>query len=269
MAAPGPWQGEYFDNSHLAGSPVAVRTDSAIDFNWLWGAPVSTVPDDYFSVRWVGTFAFDAGRYRFTTTTDDGVRLYVDDRLVISSWWAMRGTRTGYLTLSEGNHTVRVEYFERTQAAKANASWQMISAAPAAVSPAGSAAPGDQGAGGPWDAMYYANTDLAGGPVLTRQDAALGFNWGWGSPASTVPADSFSAVWTRSVEFGGGSYTFMTYSDDGVRLYVDDRLVINSWRPMRGVRTVTLALTEGAHTVRMEYFEESGIALAHLTWRQN
>ena len=180
----------------------------------------------------------------------------------------MRGTRTGYLTLDEGNHTVRVEYFERTQAAKASASWQVISAAPAAASPSGPLAPGDQGVSGPWDAVYYANTDLSGSPVLTRQDAALDFNWGWGSPAFTVPADSFSAIWTRLVEFGGGSYTFTTYSDDGVRLYVDDRLVIDSWRPMRGVRTATLDLTAGVHAVRMEYFEETGIALARLTWRQ-
>ena len=107
----------------------------------------------------------------------------------------------------------------------------------------------------------------ASDPAATRQDAALDFNWGRGSPDPAVPADNFSAVWTRSVEFGGGRYTFTTYSDDGVRLYVDDQLVIDSWRPMRGYRSGTLSLSEGTHTVRLKYFERTGVALARLTWR--
>ena len=265
---PGPWQGEYFNNRDLSGSPVLVRTDSAVDFNWGWDGPASGVNRDDFSVRWSGDFPFESGRYRFTTTTDDGVRLYVDDRLVINNWRAMRGTRTGYVTLSQGSHTVRLEYFERTQAAKASVTWQRIGTAPAPTPTPGPVAPGDQGAGGPWDVAYYANRDLSGSPVITRQDAALDFNWGRGSPDPAVPADNFSAVWTRSVEFGGGRYTFTTYSDDGVRLYVDDRLVIDSWRPMRGTRSATLNLSEGTHTVRLEYFERTGVALARLTWRR-
>jgi len=53
-----------------------------------------------------------------------------------------------------------------------------------------------------------------------------------------------------------------------VRLYVDDKLVINSWWPMRGTRSATLSLSEGTHTVRLEYFERTGAALARLTWRR-
>ena len=223
---------------------------------------------DNFSVRWSGDFPFESGRYRFTTTTDDGVRLYVDDRLVINSWRPMRGTRTGYATLLEGNHAVRVEYFEGNQAAMARVTWQQTGTAPAPTPTPGPIAPGDQGAGGPWDAAYYANRDLSGTPALTRQDAALDFDWGWGSPDPAVPADNFSAVWTRSVEFGGGRYTFTTYSDDGVRLYVDDQLVIDSWRPMRGYRSATLNLSAGTHTVRLKYFEHSGVALVCLTWHR-
>jgi hypothetical protein len=132
---PGAWSAEYFNSRTLTGAPVLVRTDPAIDFNWGWGSPGPEVKKDNFSARWTGTFHFDAGRYRFSTTTDDGVRLYVDDQRVINAWWPMRGTRVGYLTLAEGSHTVRVEYFERTQAARAHASWQLVGAAPAAPAP--------------------------------------------------------------------------------------------------------------------------------------
>ncbi len=265
---PGPWQGEYFNNRDLSGTPVLVRSDAALDFNWGWDGPAPGVNRDNFSVRWSGDFPFESGRYRFTTTSDDGVRLYVDDRLLINAWRPMRGTRTGYVTLSQGNHAVRLEYFELTQAARASVTWQRIGTAPAPTPTPGPVAPGDQGAGGPWDAAYYANRDLSSNPALTRQDAALDFNWDRGSPDPAVPADNFSAVWTRPVEFGGGRYTFTTYSDDGVRLYVDDQLVINSWRPMRGYRSGTLNLSEGTHTVRLEYFERTGVALARLTWRR-
>ncbi len=265
---PGPWQGEYFDNCALSGSPALVRSDAALDFNWGRGAPASGVNHDDFSVRWSGTFSFEGGRYRFTTTTDDGIRLYVDDRLIINAWRPMRGTRTGYATLAAGNHIVRVEYFERSQAAMARLTWQRVGVAPAPTPTPGPIAPGDQGAGGPWEAAYYANANLSDTPALTRQDAALDFNWGWGSPDPAVPTNHFSAVWTRSVEFSGGRYTFTTTSDDGVRLYVDDRLVIDSWRPMRGTRSGTLALSAGAHTVRLEYFERTGIALVRLNWRR-
>lgn len=261
----GPWQGEYFNNHDLSSTPVVTRQDRTIDFNWGWETPAPGVNRDNFSVRWSGTFSFPAGRYRFTTTSDDGIRLYVDGQRIIDSWYAMRGTRTGHATLSAGDHQVRVEYFERLQAARAHLSWQPVGAAPA---PPPTPRPDDRGPGGPWEVSYYDNTDLTGTRVLTRQDETLDFNWGWDSPAPAVPSDSFSAVWTRQVELSGGRYTFSTYSDDGVRLYVDGQLVIDSWRPMRGYRSAALSLSEGKHTVRLEYFERRGIALVRLNWRR-
>lgn len=53
-----------------------------------------------------------------------------------------------------------------------------------------------------------------------------------------------------------------------MRLYVDDRPVIDSWRPMRGYRSAAVNLSQGTHTVRLEYFEHTGVALARLNWRR-
>jgi len=47
-----------------------------------------------------------------------------------------------------------------------------------------------------------------------------------------------------------------------------NRLVIDSWRPMRGYRSATLNLSAGTHTVRLEYFERTGVALVRLTWHR-
>jgi hypothetical protein len=124
----GPWQGEYFNNRDLSGSPTVVRSDAAVDFNWGWSAPAPGVGSDNFSVRWSGTFPFGGGRYRFTTTSDDGVRVYIDGQPIISAWYPMRGTRSGYVTLPAGSHSVQVEYFERFQAAMVRLDWQLIDA---------------------------------------------------------------------------------------------------------------------------------------------
>jgi hypothetical protein len=113
----GTWRGEFFNNSTLSGTAAVVRADAAIDFDWGWGAPAAGMNRDNFSARWSGNFAFEGGRYRFTTTSDDGVRVTVDGQRVIDAWTPMRGTRTGEVTLSPGTHAVQVEYFERLQAA--------------------------------------------------------------------------------------------------------------------------------------------------------
>jgi hypothetical protein len=263
---PGPWRGEYFDNPDLAGTPAFIREDPFIDFDWGRGTPAPELGRDNFSVRWTGTFSFPAGRYCFTTMSDDGVRLYVDDALVIDAWQEMRGTRTGCVNLSSGAHTVRVEYFERLVDATVRVTAQQVSAEP---EPAPTPAPraDDRGPGGPWDAVYFDNAELEGDPVLARREETLDFNWNWDSPAPVVPSDNFSAIWTRQVDLSGGTYLFSTYSDDGVRLIIDGETVIDSWQPMRGYRNAVVSLSEGLHTVQLEYFEARGIALVRLDWR--
>jgi hypothetical protein len=120
----------------------------------------------------------------------------------------------------------------------------------------------------PWVATYYANTELSGRPVLSRIETSLNHNWGWGSPADAVPRNEFSARWRQSISFEGGSYRFTTHTDDGVRLWVDDQLLIDSWRPMQGYRSGTIRLSPGTHDVKMEYYERTGIAFARLSWQR-
>jgi hypothetical protein len=260
--AQGPWQASYFANLTLRGEPALVRQDAAIDFNWGLGAPDPALPVDNWSVRWQATLDFAAGRYRFTTHSDDGVRLQVDGVTVIESWQPMRGYRSALVDLTAGSHTLVMEYFERTGAALARLSWTRVGSAPAAPP-----APPSAGAPGPWQAEYF-GPDLAGEPLLTQTQPELNFNWGFGAPAPGVPQDNFAIRWTTRQSFEPGYYTFTTYSDDGVRLYVDGRRVIDSWRPMRGFRSATLYLAAGEHTVVLEYFEQRGIALVRLNWRR-
>ena len=242
---PGPWQGEYFNGRDLTKTPVLVRNDAVIDFDWGHESPVPEIPVNQFAVRWTGTFAFDGGRYRFTTTTDDGVRIYVDDQLVLNAWRPMRGTRYGTVDLDAGQHTVRVEYFEAMQAAKARVTWAKIRQRRPRPSPRPPARPCPARG-------TCATTTTPRSPATpvaqTTHDGPLDFTWNLDAPSADVPADNFSATFERTVDdLPAGRYTFTTTSDDGVRLYVNDKLVISAWYPMRGTRTATVDLPGGTH----------------------
>jgi Ca2+-binding RTX toxin-like protein len=107
-------------------------------------------------------------------------------------------------------------------------------------------------------------------PLLTRIDAKVDFNWGNGSPApNVVPNDNFYVRWSGQVEaIGTGNYTFYTYSDDGVRLWVNDQLIVNNWTDHGPTQNQgSLALTAGQlYNIRMEYYEKGGGAVARLSW---
>jgi hypothetical protein len=107
------WRGEYFNNLSLIGQPVVVRNDRDVDFDWLTGSPDSRINLDLFSARWSRSLLFEAGTYRFGIRVDDGVRLFVDGVLVLDDWRDGVRDVSADVTLSRGNHNLRVEYYER------------------------------------------------------------------------------------------------------------------------------------------------------------
>ena len=266
LASFGAWEGRYYDNTEVRGGPALVRDDAAISFDWGEGAPAEWMPADGFSAVWTRQINFAPSFYRFNVRSDDGVRVWLDGNLVMD-YWQTQDYAWHYLdkTYLEGLHTVKVEYFEQAGNARIHFWWEPTATPPAPVGPSPAPAPGVLG---PWQAEYYANSNLTGSPILSRSDAALDFDWGWGSPSPTMPSDYFSARWTGTFSFVAGRYTFATYSDDGVRLYVDGQIAINSWQPMRGYRSTTVDLAAGSHTLMVEYFERTGRGHVRLSWTQ-
>lgn len=107
------WRGDYFNNRDLAGAPVLVRNDVTVDFNWGAGSPAAGIPVDNFSVRWTRWWSSSEGTHRFHVSVDDGVRLYVDEALVIDSWQDGSWREVvGERWLGGGNHSLRIEYYE-------------------------------------------------------------------------------------------------------------------------------------------------------------
>jgi hypothetical protein len=125
----------------------------------------------------------------------------------------------------------------------------------------------DQAQGYPdWRGEYYANPTLSGAPTLVRNDVTLDFSW-VDSPGPGLPGDNFSARWTRTLHLPGDTYRFSMWVDDGARLWVDDRLIIDAWRsgPPDDF-TAEIGLSEGPHTLKVEYFEFRYGAQLYLNW---
>ena len=118
-----------------------------------------------------------------------------------------------------------------------------------------------------WKGEYFNNVNLTGAPALCRDDASINFNWGSGAPAGGLPSNQFAVRWTRSQTFAAGTYTFVLGSDDGGRLFIDGVKVIDAWGDRSyATNTVTRTLTAGVHTIRMDFYENSGSARATLSW---
>ena len=247
------WKGEYYDNRWLTGAPPLVRNDTALDFNWGVGSPAGNIPADDFSVRWTRTLTFAAGTYRFYVRSDDGARLWVDSQLVSDHWNDQAATTFyGDATLAEGAHTVKLEYYEHTGFAEVKLWWEATTTQPSS-----------------WQADYFNNTALSGAPKGSETVAEINFNWGEGGPGHGAGTDRFSVRYRGTATFAAGFYTFHVRSDDGIRLWVDEQLVLDRW-VMRSVMQddLILYLAQGIHPVRLEYFEEGGLAEVKLWWEK-
>lgn len=121
------WRGEYFGNRNLSGAPILIRNDLDINFNWGKGSPDPSIPADNFSARWTRSLLFSEGWYRFHALVDDGVRLFVDDILVIDNWrdGGWRGA-SGDRWLPYGYHSVRVEFYEHLEYAGVRGWWARL-----------------------------------------------------------------------------------------------------------------------------------------------
>jgi beta-glucosidase len=117
--------------------------------------------------------------------------------------------------------------------------------------------------------QYFANRDLSGEPALTRTDRNVEFVWGNGSPAPGLPADGFSVRWTgKFVPPTSGRYVLTVTSDDGSRLSLDGKRVLEDWTihgPAPRHAVVTLQARH-AYDLVLEYFEAGGGAEAHLSY---
>jgi alpha-tubulin suppressor-like RCC1 family protein len=123
---------DYFDNIALSGTPVLTRVDPLINFTWTARTPGPGVPSENYSVRWIGRVLPQYSEvYTFYTYSDDGVRLWVDDQLLIDQWGSHEAAEhTGAIALQAGTYySIRLEYYQISLASVIRLQWSSDSVA--------------------------------------------------------------------------------------------------------------------------------------------
>lgn len=112
-------------------------------------------------------------------------------------------------------------------------------------------------------------TEPWGTPVMERLDPTVNFNWAGNAPDPLVGADNFAVRWTGQIEVPtSGIYTFYTQTDDGVRLWVNNELIIDNWTDHSNTQNngqIDLKAGQG-YPIKLEYYENGGDARCELSW---
>lgn len=134
------------------------RIDSTIDFNWVRNSPDPRIRVDHFTGEWTGYISPDyTEEYTFTAKADDGVRVWIDGKLIIDQWVKQEQTQDGFvqgaqtstthkstIKLKKGQrYPIKVEYFEDVQNASIQVKWASKSQAEEVI---------------PYKALYTDNT---------------------------------------------------------------------------------------------------------------
>lgn len=119
-----------------------------------------------------------------------------------------------------------------------------------------------------WRGEYFDNIGLSGSATAIRNDLAINFDWGDGSPVPEIAGERFSVRWTGTFFFSGGDYRFEAYADDGIRVLLDGFLLIDEWHDWRDTiySNDFLRLRPGYHTITVEYVDYGGRARAWLRY---
>ena len=455
---------EYFDNMTLSGTPVLTRSEAEVNYNWGSGSLDASIPNDRFSARWTATFHSQTEKFVFTVTADDGVRLFVDDQIVIDQWKDQPPTiYQASVDLSEGDHNLKMEYYENGGGATAKLNWQTqqpttnegirimplgdsitdgydipggyrielenlipnsnfvgslqngpgelvdkdheghigwridqlqsdivswlqssnpemillmigtndmignydvanapqrlsnlidtisqtspnadilvasitplangemqqranvyndsivgivqqkrdagkkvhyvdmhtvitVSDLPDGIHPSANGYtkmaqkwksaidtiqngttpeppqnPPPLEGDGPFTVRYFNNMKVEGTPALVRYETQVNNDWGQGSPHPSVNSDFFSADWAATQVFDQGIYEFVVTADDGIRLFIDNELVIDQWKDQAPTTYTIYRELDGEVNILMQYYEKQWGAVAKLSWQK-
>ena len=260
------WGVGYWNDKDFGGSQVSSAVVGGgfpyLFFHWKDASPSEGVNADNWAARFSQSFYFPGDDYRFHCQHDDGCRIFVDGENWIDAWWPGYGGNdmTRYLS---GQHTITVEYMDLSGDATLEVWWQGAGYLPHDILPENMSEYSHF-----WRAEYWTFTEvLDTTPQFTRLEGdTLDHEWGDGGPDPMLPFDNFRAKFTRLADFDCGSYRFHVEVDDGVRLRVDDQIVLDSWQDQMTSFDVDVFMTHGEHSLRLDYYEHTGGSQVSLSW---
>ena len=183
----------------------------------------------------------DTVTYQWSGTAGDSVTRQVnggaqEDMLTQCQAFSLSALAPTVHLVAGTRYPLKLLYYQKTGTASCHLMWSAAGVTkqiipqtrlfPAFVEPT-APAPGANGTG--LTGQYYDNSDLTA-LTMTRTDATVDWDWGSGSPGGGIASGTFSIRWTGQLKPSvTGDYTFYVNSDDGVRLWVNNSLVIDNW----------------------------------------
>jgi hypothetical protein len=271
---------EYFSNTTGNGFPADadfVRLDRGLNFNWGHSSPANGISGNHFKVRWTGKMrSLTNDNYTIYLSASDAVRLWINNALVIDHWTAGPATTYPYsITLQTGvDYDIVLEYYAMDNNASCCLQWSATGICKQVIPASQLFAPvaSCTGKGSGLTAEYFSNTPVAAPfpavATVTTIVPTVDFDWGYGSPAG-ISGDFFKARFTGAIQStDAGTYTFFATADDGVRLWVNNQLLVDGWIDQQATtyqgQINLAACTE--YPIRMEYYENTGGAVCKLAW---
>lgn len=222
------------------------------------GTAVDACPADGLRARFSRSVHFPGGVYTFGLGYEGDARLRIDGETVVDGWG---GAKQHYQAdeLEVGHHHVVVEVLHDGDAAPLTAVWW----GPGFEMRRETQEPGS------WYAEYWGNQDLWWDPVVAVREGEghLENYWFGGAPADGLPADHFSSRFQRTVLLDGGQWRFSLFADDGVRMWIDDQLIVDEWQDQVTEFAPVVSLGSGDHVLRVEHYENLGYAKVGLEWQ--
>ncbi|MEQ2008432.1 MAG: PA14 domain-containing protein, partial [Limisphaerales bacterium] len=266
----------YYRRTELDSSSAVTRVDPQLDFNWGENAPVPDVPAQSFSARWSGQVAAQfTESYTFHVEAGGGAKLWLDGQLILNQWNDKPGEfYSTVVPLTAGQkYDLRLEHFSTSKEARMRLLWSSASQrkVPIPADVLTPSRPAESGARKPQHGLlgtYFSRADCSG-EVLKRLDAQVNFDWADKPAAPGVPTEDFSVRWTGQVQAQHAeNYTFHVEADDGVRVWLGDRQIIDEWRQQSTTLvSQPLALNAGQfYPLTIEYYSAKPPAMAKLKW---
>jgi beta-glucosidase len=112
-------------------------------------------------------------------------------------------------------------------------------------------------------AAFYNSSDLTGAPALKRNETTIDYDWKSNLPATGITSDKFSVRWTGIIKPAkSGPYVFATRSDDGSRVKLDGKTIVDNWRDQAAHSEASTVTLEANRTYQLivEYYNAKGDA---------